>query len=74
MPSKVFYVTTKPKKLGRPKGASQYKDVPTMVHLSGRETLQDLHAIRDILEEETGMDVTYPNVIKYLIKHYLKER
>ena len=67
-------MTTKPKKLGRPKGSAQYKDVPTMVHLSGRETLQDLHAIRDILEEETGMDVTYPNVIKYLIKHYLKER
>ena len=67
-------MTTKPKKQGRPKGSAQYKDVPTMVHLSGRETLQDLHAIRDILEEETGMDVTYPNVIKYLIKHYLKER
>ena len=67
-------MTTKPKKLGRPKGSAQYKDVPTMVHLSGRETLQDLHAIREMLEEETGMDVTYPNVIKYLIKHYLKER
>ena len=74
MASRGFYVTTKPKKQGRPKGSAQYKDVPTMVHLSGRETLQDLHAIRELLEEETGMDVTYPNVIKYLIKYYLKER
>jgi len=72
--SKGFYVTTKPKKLGRPKGSAQYKDVPTMVHIGGRETLQDLHAIREVLEEQTGMEVTYPNVVNYLINFYLKER
>ena len=74
MHSKGFYVTTKPKKLGRPKGSAQYKDVPTMVHIGGRETLQDLHAIREVLEEQTGMEVTYPNVVNYLINFYLKER
>ena len=74
MSSKGFCVTTKPKKLGRPKGSAQYKDVPTMVHVSGRETLQNLHAIREVLEEQTGMEVTYPNVVNYLVNFYLKER
>ncbi len=45
-----------------------------MVHISGRETLQNLHAIREVVEEQTGMEVTYPNVINYLINFYLKER
>ena len=45
-----------------------------MVHISGRETLQNLHGIREVLEEQTGMEVSYPNVINYLINHYLKER
>ena len=62
------------KKLGRPKGSAQYKDVPSMVHIGGRETLQNLHAIREVLEEQTGMEVTYPNVVNYLINFYLKER
>ena len=62
------------KKLGRPKGSAQYKDVPSMVHIGGRETLQNLHAIREVLEEQTGMEVTYPNVVNHLINFYLKER
>ena len=74
MASNGFYVTTKPKKQGRPKGSAQYKDVPTMVHISGRETLQNLHAIREVLEEQTGMEVSYPNVVNYLVNFYLKER
>ncbi len=74
MTLKGFCVTTKPKKLGRPKGSAQYTDVPTMVHIGGRETLQNLHAIREVLEEQTGMEVTYPNVVNYLINFYLKER
>lgn len=74
MNSKGFCVTTKPKKQGRPKGSAQYKDVPSMVHIGGRETLQNLHAIREVLEEQTGMEVTYPNVVNYLINFYLKER
>ena len=45
-----------------------------MVHIGGRETLQNLHYIREVLEEETGMDVSYPNVVNHLIKLYLKER
>ena len=74
MASNGFYVTTKPKKQGRPKGSAQYKDVPTMVHISGREPLQNLHAIREVLEEQTGMEVSYPNVVNYLVNFYLKER
>ena len=62
------------KKLGRPKGSAQYKDVPSMVHIGGRETLQNLHYIREVLEAETGMDISYPNVVNHLINLYLKER
>jgi len=67
-------MATKSKKQGRPKGSSQYKEVPSMVHIGGRETLQNLHAIREVLEEQTGMEVTYPNVVNYLVNFYLKER
>ena len=45
-----------------------------MVHIGGRETLQNLHAIREVLEEQTGMEVSYPNVVNYLVNFYLKER
>ena len=48
--------------------------VPTLVQVKGRETLQDLHYIKEIVESQTGMRVSYQNVINHLISHYLSER
>ena len=45
-----------------------------MVHIGGREPLQNLHYIREVLEAEPGMEVSYPNVVNYLVNFYLKER
>jgi len=62
-------VTTKTQKARTP-----ITGVPTLVQVKGRETLRDLHYIKEVMESQTGLRVSYQNVINLLINSYLKER
>ena len=46
----------------------------SLVQITSEETLEDLKYIKELLESQTGMRVSYQNVVNLLIKKYLQEK
>ena len=47
---------------------------PLVIQVKDQETQRDLIFIKNMLEESTGMRISYQNVLNHLIKKYLEEK
>lgn len=47
---------------------------PLIIQIKEQETQHNLMEIKQMLEESTGMRISYQNVLNHLIKKYLEEK
>ena len=59
---------------GKVNHGNQKYDVAKHIQIKDQETIKDIAYVKEILEEQSGMRISYQNALNHIIKQFLAEK